>query len=281
MTTVFQFNASEALQIAAAAANPEALPAGWTLVACGDSFSLQAILAQQASSGAYAIAIRGTQPKDILNWLIDFDIFRQVPFVGAPGALISSGADLGRQILLRMRLRPAVQAARDQRLEDFLKAQAKSGTPLLVTGHSLGANLASVLAPWIVLNLGYPDDSVYPALFAPPTAGNKAFADHFNGMKHSYVLINDNDVVPRAWNRILEIKKLYSPAPTMPLDLKLAVDLFEATLIGAGVHYEQTRAYWFTAALESPPAASWGAEVGFQHSIATYQTYFSSARSQR
>src|SRR5262245_29617582 len=141
MTTAFQFNASEALQIAAAAANPEALPSGWTLVACGDSLSLQAIIAQQASSGAYAIAIRGTQPKDILNWLIDFDVFCQVPFVGVEGALISNGADLGRQVLLRMRMRSSTQEASDQRLEDFLKAQAKRGTPLLVTGHSLGANL--------------------------------------------------------------------------------------------------------------------------------------------
>src|SRR5262245_30855979 len=109
MTTAFEFNASEALQIAAAAATPETLPSGWTLVARGDSFSLQAILAQQGSSGAYAIGIRGTQPKDILNWLIDFDVFHQVPFVGVDGALISNGSDLARQILLRMRMQPAAQ----------------------------------------------------------------------------------------------------------------------------------------------------------------------------
>lgn len=94
-------------------------------------------------------------------------------------------------------------------------------------------------------------------MFAPPTAGEKAFADHFNAMKHSYALISDHDVVPYAWNRVLEIERLYSTAPAIARDRKLAIDAFETALIVAGVRYQQTRAHRFTAALESPPAASW------------------------
>lgn len=33
-----------------------------------------------------------------------------------------------------------------------------------MTGHSLGANLGSGLAPWIILNLGYPEDRFYTAM---------------------------------------------------------------------------------------------------------------------
>ncbi len=68
----------------------------------------------------------------------------------------------------------------------------------------------------------------------------------------------------------------YTPPP-----LKLAIDAFEAAPIVAGGRYEQTRAHRFTAAPESLPAASRGAEVGFQHSITTYQAYFAPASSQR
>jgi triacylglycerol lipase len=258
---------STALQLCAAAADPSQLPSGWALTAwgVGDLNGNQAIVAQQTGTSQVAVAVRGTVVTNIWNWLMDFDVFHQVAFTGISGALISKGAYDGLQNLTAMTGRNGMT------LPKYLASLA-GDTSLLVTGHSLGGNLASVLAPWIAMNIDNLSANLSVMTFAAPTAGNAAFADYFNGMK-SQAYFNSNDVVPQAWANLAYIKTLFpSPGPSAPDAVQRAVDALLAALERANVSYTQTAGTSGAATPES--TTDWGTEVGFEHSIATYMSLF-------
>jgi hypothetical protein len=133
----------------------------------------------------YGIAIRGTNGKVLLDWLLeDFDIVQTVPWSsfapGAPGN-ISESTSIDLTVLLNM-----VDALTNQTLVAFLQSEIASAGSLpinlCVTGHSLGGVLASAVA----LYLRDAQKTWDPALkatvttihFAAPTAGDSDFAAH-------------------------------------------------------------------------------------------------------
>ncbi|TFI56944.1 hypothetical protein E2493_17620 [Sphingomonas parva] len=82
---------------------------------------------------------------------------------------------------------------------------------ILVTGHSLGGCIASMLAPWLVANLP-PAKAAWltPITFAGPTAGNQGFVDDLAAacpLRQIYV--NPMDVVPMAWWEVGAIPDVY------------------------------------------------------------------------
>lgn len=140
----------------------------------------------------YAVAIRGTNGKVLLDWLLeDFDIIQMIPWSSfapnAPGTgNISESTSIGLTILLNM-----LDPITFQTLVEFLKSEMLSAGPLpvnpislCVTGHSLGGTLASALALYLRDNQ-QPWDPASKATvttihFAAPTAGDSDFANHFD-----------------------------------------------------------------------------------------------------
>ena len=89
-------------------------------------------------------------------------------------------------------------------LDTFLTA-APEGTPLLITGRSLGGCLASALAP-CVANWINSAASISVYTIAAPSPGNADFAGYYNalftdqaGDSTAFRFFNSLDVVPNAW----------------------------------------------------------------------------------
>ena len=153
----------------------------------------------------YAYCIRGTvlEPWNLLEDILDSIGLHDVPWDGFPGAQISEGMIMGWRNLT---------AANDggQTAVEFLKG-VLPGSQLIVTGHSLGAMLATVMSVYLHHELS-PQLQVVPYTFAAPTAGNKEFADaygHLFGGAGRY--FNNLDLIPKGfeYDDVASIKSLY------------------------------------------------------------------------
>jgi hypothetical protein len=260
------------LCIAAAAHDPAGkLPSGWELTAWGkgDLHGNQAIVAAQTGSPTYAVAIRGTVIDNILNWIMDFEVFEQEPFPGMTGgANIAKGSMDGLNDLL------AMKGQDGQALPTFVGTLLAQGDSVLVTGHSLGGNLASVLAPYLALQ--HPGTALTACTFAAPTAGNAAFASQYDSLfPGSSRYYNTIDAVPMAWNDVDGICALFpSPGPGIPTDSADLIRAFQAALLKS----EESLNSYYTPTndsgtpLPNTPTAglSFDQELGLQHASTTY-----------
>lgn len=244
-----------------------------------------------------AIAIRGSLMEfsegAFQNWVYqDLNALHQTKwtFTQNTGAKISDGAFEGWQNLTRMK-----DAGTGKTLETLLDEAITKGMPVLVTGHSLGGNLATVFASWlnwnrIKTNQPKPDLSVIT--FGAPAAGNAAFADDFNQLfPTAQRYENINDMVPKfpSTGGIKQLGSLFADGPTAK-DIRVGykgLTITLSTLFGytgdalrvAGLFtgfsdYQQPNGKKFTGKLSVPGAAStpgnWFAEAGYQHSIQLY-----------
>jgi hypothetical protein len=194
---------------------------GWT-AAWVPTKSVNGNLAFIAYDGAsqYAVAIRGSLLNftwdAFYNWFYqDLDVFFQVPWTigGDSKAMIAQGASNGLGDLNQLVDSNGVS------MISFLEKALTSGTSLTVTGHSLGGNLTTVLAPWLYYTLKSANKSVPMSVytFAAPAAGNQAFANDydklFGGSSWRYQL--QNDIIPMfpMHAQVLIVSTWYSPAP--------------------------------------------------------------------
>jgi len=137
---------------------------------------------------AIVVVFRGTEPTDLKNWITDLQFFTLVPWKNYPLARVHSG------------FYGAYQALRTQVLSSlFNTIQLHPGTPIYVTGHSLGAALSLLATLDIQQEL---NNSVPITLynFGSPRVGNKAFAQLFNqtvvGQNVTYRVVHAADLVP-------------------------------------------------------------------------------------
>src|SRR5262245_24117236 len=143
-----------------------------------------AFVALDAAGTQYAVAIRGSlsdedAPGFISNWFDDFDALAQAPWLypqTVAGALISSGMNDALCLLMG-----ATDPATDLTLIDYLRTVLTGGSAqLMVTGHSLGGALTSLVAAWLRDQLPRTGQAanvaITPYTFAAPTAGNPGFA---------------------------------------------------------------------------------------------------------
>jgi hypothetical protein len=191
--------------------------------------------ARNNQTGQLAVSIRGSDFSFWLNWIEDLAALRVVPyneFVSSAGSAVQIA--FGTAVGLRQILR--VQDG-TQGLETFLTA-APEGTPILITGHSLGGCLASALAPCVAdWRGGASTLSVYT--IAAPSPGNADFAAYYNtlftdGSGHStaFRFFNSLDVVPNAWASLATVMTYYPPLVSCPSDIDKIVVRAEAAVGG-------------------------------------------------
>jgi lipase (class 3) len=224
-----------------------------------------------------AVVIRGTIfdfPSDLLQ---DTEVATQVPLPFPPPkgfaekAAISFGA-AGAWMNLASMI-PSVGSSSVDAFQ-FLKS-LPGPVSVLVTGHSLGGQLATVAAPWIAGFL--PSAAVQVITFAAPTAGNpdfrKSFDSHFSGTAVRY--FTDLDIVPRLWvptgdYDLDSIKQLFPGGPQCDLGCHTGVATAEG--IVQNVTYAQpTAAQMLTSAVYSEGLlGAFDDEASAQHRMLLY-----------
>ena len=122
------------------------------------------------------LAFRGTEPNCLRDWLTDAEIAFTTDF----GGLVHTG-------FLR---------ALDAVWDEFEQHIGTKG-PLFVTGHSLGAALAT-LATARLQGTGRP---LQTYTFGSPRVGDPTFAAHYEA-EHTYRYVNNTDVVTRVATRL-------------------------------------------------------------------------------
>lgn len=172
-----------------------------------------------ASNGkAYALAIRGSVMNfswaAVQNWVYqDLNIVSLQKWRythDSSNAKIAQGAWDGWRNLDKMK-----DITSGATLISFLEKNIKENTPLLITGHSLGGNLATVYASWLwqyFSDKHTPRNKINVITFAAPAAGNQAFARDFD---HKFPAAlryeNSNDIVPKfpCISRVSALSNLY------------------------------------------------------------------------
>jgi hypothetical protein len=258
----------------------------WTVVwgpATSDFSANMMFVACNATLSTYAVAIRGTNIEqsfsvsELIDLYEDLRVGSTVPWAYPPttvdsvAAVIAEGTSTGLNDLLSI-------TSGGESLETYLGGVLSAGTPLWVTGHSLGGCLATVLAPYLQywLGQGTTGATVTPFTFAGPTAGNQVFADFYDGLfggANRY--FNTIDLVPMAWQDLDGMKALFpGDGPSCPLAMQGTIDVVKGwldVLALLGVSYAQPGA-------GAPLAGSvqagddWFAEVSHQHYHNTYLT---------
>ena len=249
------------------------------------------VLQATAQPTLLALAIQGTQ--DLKDVLEDFHVVPQYPFPPIEGAAIAHGSHHGLQDLLGL---AGTYEGAPKTLGSLLSS-IPAGTSLLVTGHSLGGNLASVMAPWIAANVAAfgPNQSPLSSLpkhlttitFAAPTAGNAAFAQFLDANPERYrAHFNRNDVVSNVWAesgplRIPNIDGLFpppGPSPAPAFVQKLLKDkVDQMAKADPPVSYTQTKGFIFEVTPAPPPnpapVEAWLWELGYEHNDAYSQQF--------
>lgn len=237
------------------------------------------------SSPTFVVVIRGTDiikhldnlPGDDEQLKEDLDVENQVEaaFPGAPlGAKIASGTYLGLTVIQGL-TDPAQPAGRTS-LADFLIAEMQTyGTDLprlVVTGHSLGGCLTTVVAPYLLEELAKHSLSpkILPYTFAGPSAGNREYADYFDQtFVPNYRYFNSMDIIPHWWASLEVLKTIYDDLP-MPELVAIFFDVKQQEINDHGANYEQPSAgnsQLFGALLMNK---SWTKEAAAQHHITNY-----------
>jgi len=159
-------------------------------------------------------------------------------------------------------------------LIDFYNGLAAPRPPVVVTGHSLGGCLATVVMPWLKSALRQvtpaPEFSAYT--FAAPTAGDQAFA---TGLARQGVVVsvhNSLDVATFAWEDFGGMKSVYKTSGLpVPLYVELAIDGFAEVLRLAGATYAQpAQALRLPGKFDKTYGTSWADQALFQHHTTTY-----------
>lgn len=178
-----------------------------------------AYAAASPAAKGWVVAVRGTNPgltpAFLQNVISDLDVWHAAEWEheAASGARIAGGAMEGLRVISSLR------DGRGETLVEHLARTVPQGATLVVTGHSLGGCLASVLA----MHLRHESRgrfNVRPVTFAAPTAGDQRFAELYAAaFPEAERYFNRMDLVPRAWHDLVQFRDLYEdPGPKCPPD---------------------------------------------------------------
>ena len=248
----------------------------WTLAWYAMDAGSQIFVAQDTASGQYAITIRGsvTDPRSKAFWIDwfgeDLAVFRHVawPYGGAPaGATIAQGSLRGLNSLL------ALKDGNGTSLTAFLRTTLRPAPPTVVIGHSLGGDLAGVLAAYLHQEFS-PESAAldfWPLTFAGPSAGNAVFAGWLAQVLQasSGRYYNSLDVVPHAWAALPWIDQSFPGGPQVPVVLRPLFDALSDFINLIRADYTQPGdGIVLTGSVAG--GEDWFAEAGAQHATDNY-----------
>lgn len=177
------------------------------------------VVQNSVQTNQYAVVIRGsvldwTNPLGTLvDWWNDLEVGTLVPFSSdSSQGQIASGTQTALNDLLAL---PSIGS--DPLLSAYLEGLPDTAE-IFVTGHSLGAAQASVLAPWIATQRSGANNRVQAYTFAGPTAGDATFASFASSAVDIYRYWNQWDLIPHAFASadLAAVASWYpSPGPTM------------------------------------------------------------------
>ena len=226
-----------------------------------------------------AVVTRGTDTDVNDAWGVveqiweDLDIAHQAPLPWAPDnpARIANGTIDGLNDIESISVNGQTLV---QFLGGYLSAPANDNPNLVVTGHSLGGCLASVIAPWLknALASQCPNLHIVPATFAGPSAGNAAFASYFDtSFGYSMRVVNSLDIVPKCWATIHDDDDVYVPCGIKVPDLIYAAVVgFTVVMKATGVSYVQPSTGFVPLTGVCSGGTNWYSEAGHQHPAVNY-----------
>lgn len=266
----------------------------WNPLAVGGNYAFVA-----TDGSRYVLAIRGSLlsfTEDAFNnWIYhDLNVATQNnwPYSGNAKARISQGTYIGWQNIEKMK-----DMETGKPLRDFLVENVENKKPLILTGHSLGGNLAIVYASYIWSQFnesGHPKNNINVITFAAPAAGNKSFADDFDKKFPDAVRIeNSNDIVAKfpCTDKLKNIGSLFTDGPAASsvtigyenINTKLSnafnmistgLTLLELSTGFSGYSHTCGNGKQIRIELsgknKANTAADWFAEAGYQHSMERY-----------
>jgi triacylglycerol lipase len=255
------------------------------------------------NSNEYALAIRGSLINfswaAFQNWIYqDLHVTSQEKWLftnDSSDAKLSQGSFDGWQNLNKM-----TDKKTGQLLLPFLEKELKENSRLLITGHSLGGNLATVYASYLWQSFKKKQRTgtdINVITFAAPAAGNGAFAGDFDKkFPQSIRVENEYDIVPKfpCASRISSLGDLFNdslPADNIMVGYKnITVSLNKVfTLINTAMTmmeftsgisaYAQTNGNGkqiqipLSGKNNGADIINWLSEAGYHHGIAQYAAY--------
>ncbi|MEI9946578.1 MAG: hypothetical protein WDN26_20440 [Chitinophagaceae bacterium] len=272
---------------------------GWKVV--WNAVALNGNHAFIASDGSkYVLSIRGSLMEfswdAFENWIYqDLNIVSQDKWsytTSGSDAKVSTGSYRGFQNLIKLKDK---DSGKD--ILGFFQENVKEETPVIITGHSLGGNLATVLASYLSFKLkeiNHPAKNMNVITFAAPAAGNAAFAKDFNEkFPQSIRIENEGDIVPKfpCTSAIASLAKLYASSPSAAeitvgynnMSVPLSTVFKGMSTIVSGLQlasgfssFTQTNGDGTIIKVKlsgknlTNDISSWFAEAGYQHSVAQY-----------
>ncbi|MEO5563378.1 MAG: hypothetical protein ABIR18_08085 [Chitinophagaceae bacterium] len=272
---------------------------GWKVV--WDATALNGNHAFIANDGGkYVVVIRGSLMEfswdAFENWIYqDLNIVSQQKWTytdPSANAKISTGSYRGWQNISTIKDK---KSGKD--LLSFLLDKSNQKDPIYVTGHSLGGNLATVLASYLSFKFkeaGRSSENINVITFAAPAAGNEGFAKEFDKtFPRSVRIENTEDIVPKfpCTSAVTALGTLYTNSPsateitvgyknmTVPLSAAFkgtSLIMSALELQNGFSHFKQTNEKCTLITIKpsgrntTNDITSWFSEAGYQHGIAQY-----------
>ena len=204
------------------------------------------LVKHKAKEDTYAIAIRGTNPIGLMDWLIEDLLVQKMVSWPTPDKQsglkpkISYSTHLGLNALKKLKPAKGLPGA-GKNLETFLREavekKASKNANISITGHSLGGALAPLLTLWLSDNQSRWDSNndaqLSTVAFAGPSPGNKDFATYYESQlgENTERVHNSLDVVPHAWSNstMKGLLSLYEGTAAPDLIMKSAYHFFRLT----------------------------------------------------
>lgn len=239
----------------------------WELIWLGispDFANVMFMAANKNEPGQYAIAHRGTDWMFLDDLIEDLDVYKTEtwPYVQPenPAIQVAKGAMDGLNILNTMTsdifntTAPGLsQPVALIDLIQYLASSLQSDLDIYITGHSLGAALATAYTSYLLDTAsswsGIPANkiNVKTYTFASPTIGNQAYADYYNAQVDNaqvgfqgFRVHNQEDMVPYAFADLADLWQNGIPmTDLLKIEIKALASATNLLLAKAQVAYQQ------------------------------------------